>query len=453
MAEFLPYRNPKKVGAALKKGLPVSVHGLGKMGLPLAAAIGKRGARIHGVDVDPEVVAFLNKGRTRIVGEPGLAELVARLHKKRTFSATTDGAAAARASRVHILLVPTLLTPEKEPDLHVLLRAAKTASLGLKEGDLVFVECTVPLGTTQGPLRDILDQGSGLFAGSDYGLAFCPERTSSGRALLDIEGAYPKIVGGIDAASTEAAAAFYGVVNKKGVIPVSNATAAEAVKLFEGVYRDVNIALANELSKACEEHHISSAEVIEAANTQPYSHLHRPGIGVGGHCIPVYPYFVTTTTKTAMPLLSTAREVNDGQPRHAVRILKELLGERGVSLPGAKIVVLGLAYRGGVKEHRYAPAIEVMRLLSEEKADARIWDPLWSDAELSAMGYAAASRGDLSGADGAIVVTDHPEFKTLPWKRIAAGMRHPVVVDGRRLLSPEEAAKAGLSYRALGEGR
>jgi nucleotide sugar dehydrogenase len=247
---------------------------------------------------------------------------------------------------------------------------------GLHPGDLVLVESTLPPGSTAGPVRATLEEG-GLVAGRDFGLAFCPERTLSGRALHDILRGHPKIVGGLDARSAEAARGVYDAIDEKGVIVVSSPTAAEAVKTFEGVYRDVNIALANELFLVCEKLGIPWKEVFDAANTQPYSHLHRPGAGPGGHCIPVYPWFVAKATDAPTPLIHTAREVNESMPAFWVDKAKEMVGD----LRGKKVLVCGLTYRPNVAEIRYAPSLVIARLLRERGADVRGEDPLVDLAE------------------------------------------------------------------------
>ena len=441
-----PYgRARAEVSRAFAQGdVRVAVYGLGKMGLPLAACFAQAGARVTGVDVDRAVVKAVAAGRCHVAGEPGLPEAVASAVREGTLTATTDGVAAARAADVHVILVPTLLTPRKRPDLRAVEAVAKTIARGIEPGSLVVQESTLPPGTTDGPLVSWLS-GKRATPGRDVGLAFCPERTASGRALRDITESYPKVVGGLDEASAEAAAGIYEVVNKKGVLVVSSARVAEAVKVFEGVYRDVNIALANELAAYCEGIGIDAMEAIRAANTQPYSHLHTPGAGVGGHCIPVYPYFVMGRTPT--PLLATARKVNDAMPAHAVLLLKEGLARHGRTLRGAKILLLGLAYRGGVAETRYSPGVRIGRILKASGARLSVHDPaVGPTAELRAP----RGKPQEGGWDGIVVATDHAEYGALDWPGVVARMRTPVVVDGRRVVPQDAVRAAGGSYYAVG---
>lgn len=367
--------SPAHVAEALRSGsLTVAVYGLGKMGLPLAVAIGMRGAHVVGADIDPRVAAAVDAGACHLHGEPGVADALRQLHAQGRIAATADLRNAAQRADVHVVIVPTLLRePDKRSDLFAVESVCRVIGADLKKGDLVLQESTTPPGTTVGLIRRTLEEASGLVAGVDFGLAFCPERTLSGRALHDILRGHPKVVGGLDPASTDAAAGFYEALNEKGVTRVSSPTVAEAVKVFEGVYRDVNIALANELFRACEDWGIDWQETFATANTQPYSHIHRPGLGVGGHCIPVYPWFLIGATKEAMPLTELARSINDGMVSYWTR---RAAGRLGGDLRGKRVLVVGVSYRPGVAETRYAPALRLIQQLRAAGADVRAEDPL-----------------------------------------------------------------------------
>jgi nucleotide sugar dehydrogenase len=374
----------------------VALYGLGKMGLPLAAVFAERGARVIGVDISSEVVDQVNKGKCPVLNEPGLPEMIKANVEKQRLSATTDGVAAAKESDVMVILVPCLLNSDKSPDLAAIAAVCSSISRGLSRGDFVILETTVPPRTTKDVVLPILKQ-SGLKEGG-FGLAFCPERTASGRAIRDITGAYMKVVGGIDKESTQTAEAIYSVINKKGVITVSDTTAAEAVKLFEGVYRDVNIALSNELALVCREMGVSSTEVFPVVN-EPFDEEHqryhvnllRPGAGVGGHCIPVYPYFITRTTKSDTSLIELARKINESMPFHMVNLIIEGLNELGRSVRDSNILILGLAFRN-----------------------------------------------------------DHKEFKEYDWERIGSRMRNKIIVDGRQIIVPDRIRKLGFVYKGIG---
>jgi UDP-N-acetyl-D-mannosaminuronic acid dehydrogenase len=437
---------PATTAERLRSGeVPVAVFGLGKMGLPLAAVLADATGAVTGVDVDESVVAAVARGDCPVGGEPGLAELVADTVAEGALGATTDGASAAADAAVHVLIVPTTLHDDGLPDLSTLRAAVETVGRGLAPGDLVLVESTVPPGTCEDVVVPLLASTSGLTP-DEFGVAFCPERTSSGRALEDITGAYPKVVGGVDDASTRVATLLYEQVTDNEVVTVPDATTAEAVKVFEGVYRDVNIALANELARFAPDLGIDAREAIAVANTQPYCDIHDPGIGVGGHCIPYYPEFLASTFGREAPLLRTARSVNDGMPLLAVRRLREALTAREVPLSGADVLLLGLTYRPGVAETRKSPARPVARRLDDLGATVYAVDPVLDDAAGFPVERVPLSAVPDLSVDGVVLATAHEAFERLDW----AAVGDVPVVDGRGALDPDRVPGPVL---AIGDGR
>jgi len=418
--------------ALLDGQVPVAVYGLGKMGLPLAAVYAETTSNTVGVDISSEVVAAVNRGETHVVREPDLDALVAEHVESGALSARGDPAAAAAAARVHVVIVPTPIHADSTPDLSALRSVCTDIAAGLSPGDLVIVECTVPPTTCRDVVRPLLAEESGLDS-TEFGVAFCPERTSSGRAIEDIRGAYPKVVGGIDPESTRAAALVYDEINSRGVITVADATTAETVKVFEGVYRDVNIALANELAHFTDELEIDVNEAISVANTLPFCDIHTPGIGVGGHCIPYYPYFLIHGFDTDAPLLTTAREVNDSMPDFAVSKLREEFAAEGTSLRDKTVLVLGLTYRPGVNETAATPAGPLIDGLREAGAQVLATDPILATDEIERfgadpIGLDEATRRDV---DAAVLVTAHEEFDALDWDAFRNSL---IVIDGRNVL-------------------
>lgn len=413
--------------------VPVAVYGLGKMGLPLASVYAEVSGNVRGADVDPGVVETINDGECHVKREPGLAPLVADLVEDDALRATTDPAQAATDASIHVVIVPTPITDEKEPDLSILESVLSDIGTGLSEGDLVAIECTVPPRTTEQTATSILVAESGLSVG-EFGLAFCPERTSSGRALEDIRGAYPKVIGGVDDESTRVAKLIYGEINSEGVLPVSDATTAEAVKVFEGLYRDVNIGLANELAALTDELGIDVNEAIDVANTQPYCDIHDPGPGVGGHCIPFYPYFVIDPFEGETKLLETAREVNDGMPGFTVGKLREEFHAEGTSLAEASVLILGLTYRPGVEEIRASPSIDIASELTAAGADVYGVDPLLDDT--SAFDLESIALADVydQAFDAVVLVTPHDDFDEIRWEDMQRDGGQLVVIDGRDTL-------------------
>jgi UDP-N-acetyl-D-mannosaminuronic acid dehydrogenase len=417
--------------AFLSGRVPVAVYGLGKMGLPLAAVYADVSGNVVGADVDPHVVEAVNAGECHVEREPGLPELVTETVERGAFEATDDPAAAARQAAVHVVIVPTPITDEKEADLSILRSVAEDIGDGLDSGDLVVVECTVPPRTCEDLLEPLLADAAGH---DEFGVAFCPERTSSGRALEDVRGAYPKVVGGTDDEATRVAGLLYGELTDNDVLAVSDATTAEAVKVFEGLYRDVNIALANELATLTDELGIDVNEAIETANTQPFCEIHDPGPGVGGHCIPYYPYFVINGFETESPLLETAREVNDSMPAFTVETLTRELDAEGKSPDDATVAILGLTYRPDVEETRATPAEPIAERLSALGASVLAVDPMLDDAEGFDAELISQNKIYDHDLDAVVLVTPHGEFERIEWERF-----DPLaVVDGRQSLDLAE---------------
>ncbi|MFC4989462.1 nucleotide sugar dehydrogenase [Saliphagus infecundisoli] len=406
---------------------PIAVYGLGKMGLPLAAVFAEATGAVTGVDVDPSVVETVATGDCHVTAEPGLADLVAGQVEGGRLTATTDGERAAREATVHVVIVPTLVSGG-EPDLSTVEAVLDVVAAGLSPGDLVIAESTLPPGTCRDAIVPHLAAGSGLEP-AEFGVAACPERTASGTALRDIRGAYPKVVGGVDEVSARAASALYREVSNNEIHVVGDAATAEAVKVFEGVYRDANIALANELGLLGDELGISAREAIAAANAIPMCDLHDPGPGVGGHCIPNYPYFLLAGSETPLEVIRTARTRNETMPAATADAFADELAAAGEEVAGASVLVLGLTYRPGVAETRRSPALGVIDRLEELGADVAACDPLVDPGEFGVRPVAVGEIPDQE-FDGAILVTPQTEFETIEWKRIDP----MVVVDGRDAL-------------------
>ena len=425
-------------GAALQEAfvsgeIPVAVYGLGKMGLPLAAVLADVTGNVTGVDIDPAVVSTIEGGEAPVTGEPGLAELVSETVADGSLAATTASDSAAADAQMHVVIVPTLLDESNEPDLSALLGAVDSIASGLSPGDFVVIESTVPPGTTRDVVAPRLARESGLDQ-SEFGVAFCPERTSSGRALTDIRGAYPKVVGGVDEASELTAELLYDELTSNDIIRAGDATTAECVKVFEGIYRDVNIALANELARVAEPLNVDVNRAIEVANTQPFCDIHDPGPGVGGHCIPLYPYFLTAQVEAELPLIETSRDVNDGMPGVVTDRVVRSLAEAGVDVADADVLILGVAYRAGVDETRKSPARSIARQLSELGAGVWATDPVVdvdSVPDLPAESVpTAAIEARAAEFDAVVLVTAHDEYTELDY----SAFDDAVLVDTRAVL-------------------
>lgn len=419
--------------------------GLGKIGLPLAAQFASRGLHVIGCDVLQSVVDSVNRGESHIKEEPGLGEAILAAVKAGRLRATTDTTSAVAQSDVVVVIVPLLVDAARTIDYRNLDAAVQAIGRGLKRGALVVIETTLPVGTTRSHVGPMLESASGLRAGADFFLAFSPERLYAGRVFKDLR-TYPKIVGGIDEASTERAVEFYASVLDAEVMPVENAETAEFAKLAETTYRDANIALANELALYGASRAVNVNEAFRAANTQPFSHLHRASIGVGGHCIPVYPHFLLQDAESdEIGLVRMGRAVNDSMAGRALEMLSDSLG----GLRGKRVLVLGASYREDVKELAFSTAIPIVERLHNEGAHVMVADPLFETAELAGL---EAEVVDLGGdqplaVDAVIVQAMHRQFHGLDWHRFR-GLK--AVFDGRGALGPEQVRALGASYLAIG---
>src|SRR3954451_2053830 len=338
--------------------MKICVVALGKIGLPLAVQFAAKGHTVIGADISEPTVRSVNDGMEPF---PGEAELDAKLKQAVNaglLSATTDTAAAVAESDAVVVVVPLFVDADGVPDFAWMESATKDIARGLRPGTLVSYETTLPVGTTRTRWAPLLEEGSGLVAGRDFALVFSPERVLTGRVFADLR-RYPKLVGGLDEASARHGVEFYEAVldfdarddlpRPNGVWDLGSAEAAELAKLAETTYRDVNIGLANQFARYADTVGVDVAKVIDACNSQPYSHIHRPGIAVGGHCIPVYPQMYLWNDPEAT-VVRAAREANNAMPGYAIELLAAAYG----SLAGASVLVLGAAYRGGVKETAFS---------------------------------------------------------------------------------------------------
>jgi nucleotide sugar dehydrogenase len=427
----------------------ITVVALGKIGLPLAVQFADRGHEVIGADVNAGVVAQVNAGVEPFPGEDHLQEKLAAAVADGRLRATTDTTDAVSRSDAVVVVVPLFVDASGTPDFAWMDSATEAIAAGLRPGTLVSYETTLPVGTTRDRWKPMLESGSGLIEGEDFHLVFSPERVLTGRVFADLR-RYPKLIGGLSPAGAERARAFYEAVlefderpdleRPNGVWDLGSAEAAEMAKLAETTYRDVNIGLANQFARFAASRGIDVFAVIEASNSQPYSHIHRPGISVGGHCIPIYPRLYLWTDPDAT-VVSAAREANLEMPQYSVDLAASLHGD----LAGARVVVLGASYRGRVKETAFSGVFPTVAALTARGAAVEVHDPMFADAELTELGFTPHHLGD--PVDVVIVHTDHPEYRDLGPEDLP-GVR--TVVDGRRVLDP--ARFRGLAFGVVGVG-
>lgn len=411
--------------------MKIAVVALGKIGLPLAVQFASKGHDVVGVDVNPQVVELVNAATEPFPGEAHLQDKLTELVPAGRLRATTDYADAIPGADAVVLVVPLFVDDATwQPDFGWMDDATRSLAAHLTPGTLVSYETTLPVGTTRTRWKPLLEEVSGLTEGVDFDLVFSPERVLTGRVFADLR-RYPKLVGGLSERGAQRATEFYEAVldfderpdltRENGVWDLGSAEAAELAKLAETTYRDVNIGLANQFARFAEREGIDVQAVIDASNSQPYSHIHRPGIAVGGHCIPVYPRLYLFNDPDAT-VVRAAREANAAMPAHAVALLEAAAGP----LTGLRVVVLGAAYRGGVKETAFSGVFPTVEALRAAGATPLVHDPLYSDEELATLGLDAYHVGE--SVDAAVVQADHAEYRTLGEADLP-GVR--ALVDGR----------------------
>ena len=428
--------------------MKIAVIALGKIGLPLAVQYASKGHDVIGVDVNEKTVESVNAAREPFPGEAHLQDKLEELIPTGRLRATTDYADAVPGADAVVLVVPLFVDQDAKPDFGWMDAATRSLGQHLTAGTLVSYETTLPVGTTRERWKPLLEQVSGLTEGVDFDLVFSPERVLTGRVFADLR-KYPKLIGGLSAKGAARAVEFYNavldfddrpdLVRPNGVWDLGSAEASELAKLAETTYRDVNIGLANQFARYAGENGIDIYQVIEASNSQPYSHIHQPGIAVGGHCIPVYPRLYLWNDPDAT-VVSAAREANAGMPDYTVGLLE---GAHG-SLAGQRVVVLGAAYRGGVKETAFSGVFPTVDALTARGATALVHDPLYTDEELTRLGFAPYHLGE--SVDAALVQADHAEYRTLAVADLP-GVR--TFVDGRRVSAADR--WPGVTYRVIGK--
>lgn len=422
----------------------IAVVGLGHIGLPLAVQYASAGHDVLGIDIDERIVDAINAGRSPHRDEAALIERVPELHAAGSLRAATWAGVDGLGSPVAVVvIVPVVVDDERQVAFAPIDAATRDIAARIGPGTLVVYETTLPVGTTRERLAPMLAAGSGLALDRDLFVAFSPERVLVGRVFEDLR-RYPKIVGGTSAAGTERAVAFYRSVLDPGteVRAVASAEAAEMTKLAETTYRDVNIAYANELARFADRHGLDVTEVIDAANSQPYSHIHQPGVGVGGHCIPVYPHFLFNGEEDLrIPPLS--RAINEDMARFAVELIERRIG----GLAGQPVLVLGIAYRGDVREDAFSSAFRLRDELAAAGARVLGHDPYFDDEHLRARGFEPYRIGSPTPVRAAILQAAHAAYRDLDPDALA-GLQ--LFVDGRNALDRARFESAGVTYAGIG---
>lgn len=422
----------------------ICIVGLGYVGLPTALAFAEVGYSVVGTDIKSEAIEKLNQGKSTI---PEIIpnEKIQKLYSKGKIKFTTDTPSAVKESDAILITVPTPVDEDKNPDLRAVKSAAESIAKGLGKNKLVVLESTVYPGVTEEVVQPILEK-MGLKAGSDFGLAYCPERYNPGDSEHTIEN-MKRVVGAISEKWLKIASEMYSHITEEGIYEVSNIKTAEAAKVIENTQRDLNIGLMNELALIFDRIGIDTREVIGAAATKWNFHKYWPGPGVGGHCLPVDPYYLVYKARQlgySPKIITAGREVNDYMAHHVVNLAERALNKKGKKLSDSRIAVLGVAYKGDVADARESPARRIISEFLKDGATVSVYDPLVKDGEVERWGVKLESfEQAVRDSDCIVIHSDHSEFRNLDLSLLKRLMRTHIIVDTRDFVNRKEAQRMG----------
>ena len=412
----------------------ICIVGLGYIGLPTATMFSCYGHKVIGVDVNEKVVNNINNGKI-IIEEPNLEELVEDVVKKGNLIASIS----PKESDVFIISVPTPIKDDKTSDMSYVISATKSIVKYLKEGNIVVLESTSPVGTTEEVVKPIIEE-SGLKVGKDIMLGYCPERVIPGKIIYELK-SNDRVIGGIDKKSAEEIRKIYKTI-VDGNIYLTDCKTAELCKLMENTYRDVNIALSNELLLICDKLNINVWEVIEYSNKHPRVNLHTPGPGVGGHCLAVDPWFIIEKEPELSNIIKSSRLLNDSMPEYVYNKINKILQKD----KSKKITILGITYKANTDDMRESPIIKLIDKLLKNNYNVKVFDPYIKDFQINCQSILEACKD----SDLLILGVNHDYFKNLPLDEIKTTMKGNLILDTRNFLDKKEVEKSGFIYKLLG---
>jgi len=426
----------------LKKNKAIIVVGLGYVGLPLACLCAEKGYKIYGLARNAKNLRMINKGVNPLKDDPSLDDTIA----KKLITASKDFSYVAK-SDIIIICVPTPVDKFYNPDLTPVKSASKNIAKYLKKGQLVIVESTINPGVCEEVVQPILENISKLKAGKDFYLAHCPERINPGDPKWNV-GNIPRVVGALSQKGLSLALKLYRSIIEANIRPMKSIKEAEAAKIVENSFRDINIAFVNELARSFDKLGIDVYDVIQGAATKPFAFLaHYPSIGVGGHCIPVDPYYLIERAKLVgfdHEFLKLAREINNRMPYYVVKALQRNLNSLKLSVKGTAIGILGLSYKANVGDIRESPSEKVIEYLKELESDVHIYDPyfpeLSTEKDLDTF---------LKKVKAVVLATDHKEFVEMDLNKLKEH-KIKIVIDGKNCLDKEKILKLGIIYKGIG---
>ena len=442
---------------SLKEGIiTISVIGIGRIGLPTALSFANSGLHTIGVDINTKLVSMINSGEYPLKDEPGFDKIFYDVIKKKKFHAVTEISKAVPVSDIVILSLPTPMDNEKMPDYSALISVGKNLNELISSGTIVIVESTVEPGFIENDLvKTIEGTTNKLKSGIDFHLAVCPETANPGEIINDFK-KLPRLVGAVDKNLSPTISEIYKHVFNVEIINMPNCKTANAVKLTTNVFRDINIAFVNELALLFEKLGIDTMTVIETAKRKYNFQPHFPGPGVGGPCLPVNSYQFLNSSKNFNPdllkIVQTAREVNENMPQHVIQLLADALDQVGKSIKNSTISILGISYKPNVCDTQIAPSGEIIRLLKQQKANIKIFDPYFISTEIFLHKTENNLEDAIMNSDAVLIVTGHDEFRGIKLDVFTEKMKSAIIVDCTGIIDIKYAKKLGIIFRGIGRG-
>lgn len=450
--------NANEIISYLKSGdVKVCVIGIGRIGLPTALSFANAGLDTIGIDINSELVKMINSGNYPLKDEPGFDKIFEDVIKNRKLSATTEISEAVPKSNLVILSLPTPMDKNNVPDYSALISVGKSLGKLLRKGSLVVIESTIEPGFVENEMISIIENNDKkLKAGEDFSISTCPETANPGEILNDFK-KLPRLVGGINEKTAVMISEIYKYVFGVEIIKMPDCKTANAAKLTANVFRDINIAFVNELAVLFENLGIDIIKVLEACDKKYNFETHYPGAGVGGPCLPVNSYQILNSARGMennglLKIIRAARETNESMPYHVVELLSDALNQVGKSVKGSTIALLGISYKPNVKDIQLAPAESIIKRLDELQALTKIYDPFFKSTNVFSHKTENSLIDAITGADAAVIVTAHNEFRNLEPSLFTAKLKTPILVDARGIIDMHGAKKAGLVFRGIGRG-
>ena len=433
------------------KSLKVCVVGIGRIGLPTALSFAKAGLYTIGVDINQKLVDSINAGNFPLKDEPGYEDVFNNVRKNGNFLATTDINEAISKSNLILLSLPTPMDENNIPTYSALESVGKQLSQILQPNSLVVVESTIEPGFIEDMMIKIIEGTNMLRVGKNFTIGVCPENANPGEILHDFTN-LPRLVGGVNEQTTKIITMIYDFVFSVELVTMPDCRTANAVKLTTNVFRDVNIALVNELSLMFEKLGIDTLKVLEAAKRKYNFQIHYPGAGVGGPCLPINSYqFLNTAKRTGSKLniIKYSREINEKMPDHVINLILDGFKKCNKSIKGCKVLILGISYKPDVKDIQLSPAEIIINKLKILGARIKIYDPYYKGNQVFGIIVERNIEDILSEVDASIIVTAHKEFQEIDLK-IFTKMKTPILIDSRGIIDISSANDAGLVFRGLG---